>query len=593
MMLKNTMKIKTKLTLGVGLLLLLIILLAVVSGGYVLALKEDTNNILVANYNSLDYSRKMLLALDEEENDKTAEKRFRENLALQNKNITETGEREIMERLNDHVRQIDADFTIKNHAHQLVRQDLLEIMRLNMSAIQRKSDFANQSTNSALFWIVGTGGACFLIAFILLVQLPRNIARPIKDLTESIRQIASRNYKQRVAFESHNEFGDLAKSFNIMAEKLDEYNSTQLAEVLYEKKRIETLINSMNDPVIGLDEKQLIMFVNDKAINILGLSKADLMGKSAKEVALSNDLLRSLIRTTSIDIADKESKQPAPINIFVNGKEQYFEKEQVTISITPTGESEKHTIGDVIILRNITSFKELEFAKTNFMATISHELKTPISSIKMSLQLLEKEAGGILNPEQQQLIHSIKEDSDRLLKITGELLNLSQIETGNIQLVLQSSNPYDMISHAVEAATKEAERYEVTISVNTLPSIPEIFVDTDKTQWVLINLLVNAIHYSPIGGIVTVSLEQQGTNVRFAVTDNGKGIDSKYTTRIFDRYFQVPGSNKSGSGLGLAICREFIEAQGGTIGVDSQLGDGSMFYFSIGLTNSKQGLEIE
>jgi NtrC-family two-component system sensor histidine kinase KinB len=582
MRLNKTMKIKTKLTLGVGLLLLLIILLAVVSGGYVLTLKEDTNNILVANYNSLDYSRKMLLALDEEENDKTAEKRFRENLSLQNKNITESGEREIMERLNDHVRELDEDSTVKNRTHQLVRQDLLEIMQLNMSAIQRKSNFANQSTNSALFWIVGTGSACFLIAFVLLVQLPRNIARPIKELTESIRQIASRNYKQRVAFESHNEFGDLAKSFNIMAEKLDEYNSTQLAEVLYEKKRIETLINSMNDPVIGLDEKHLIMFVNDKAINILGLSKTDLMGKSAREVALSNDLLRSLIRTTSSGSSDKESKQPAPITIFVNGKEQYFEKEQVTISITPTGENEKHTIGDVIILRNITSFKELEFAKTNFMATISHELKTPISSIKMSLQLLEKEGDGIHNPEQQQLIQSIKEDSDRLLKITGELLNLSQIETGNIQLVLQSSNPHELITHAVEAATKEAERYEVDIHVNaSMTDIPEILVDTDKTQWVLINLLVNAIHYSPVGGTVTVSLERQGTNVRFAVSDKGKGIDPKYTTRIFDRYFQVPGSNKSGSGLGLAICREFIEAQGGTIGVDSQPGEGSTFYFLI------------
>jgi NtrC-family two-component system sensor histidine kinase KinB len=570
------MKIKTKLTLGVGLLFLLIILLSVVSGGYILALKEDTNNILVANYNSLDYSRKMLLALDEEANDKTAEKRFRENLALQNTNITETGEREIMDRLNDHVRQLDAHFNAKTHIHQLVRQDLLEIMRLNMSAIQRKSNFANQSTDTALYWIIGTGSACFLIAFILLVQLPRNIARPIKELTESIRQIASRNYKQRVAFESHSEFGDLAKSFNVMAEKLDEYNSTQLAEVLYEKKRIETLINSMNDPVIGLDENKLIMFVNDKAINILGLSKPDLMGKSAQEVALTNDLLRSLIRNS-----DKEGKQSAPVSIFSSGKEQYFEKEQVTISITPTGESEKHTIGEFIILRNITSFKELEFAKTNFMATISHELKTPISSIKMSLQLLEKEAGGIVDPEQQQLIHSIKEDSDRLLKITGELLNLSQIETGNIQLMLQASNPHDMINYAVEAATKEAERYQVTIQVNEAGKVSEILADTDKTQWVLINLLVNAIHYSPAGETVTVSLEQQGNQVRFAVSDKGKGIDPKYTTRIFDRYFQVPGSNKSGSGLGLAICREFIEAQGGKIGVESQPEEGSTFYFVI------------
>jgi PAS domain S-box-containing protein len=573
------MKIKTKLTLGVGLLFLLIILLSVVSGGYILTLKEDTNNILVANYNSLDYSRKMLLALDEEANDKTAEKRFRENLALQNTNITETGEREIMDRLNDHARQLDTNFLTNTEIHQLVRQDLLEIMRLNMSAIQRKSNFANQSTDTALYWIIGTGSACFLIAFILLVQLPRNIARPIKELTESIRQIASRNYKQRVAFESHSEFGDLAKSFNIMAEKLDEYNSTQLAEVLYEKKRIETLINSMNDPVIGLDENKLIMFVNDKAINILGLSKTDLMGKPAQEVALTNDLLRSLIRTSG----DKELKQSAPVSIFVNGKEQYFEKEQVTISITPTGEREKHTIGDVIILRNITSFKELEFAKTNFMATISHELKTPISSIKMSLQLLEAKDVGKINEEQKDLLRSIREDSDRLLKITGELLNLSQLETGNIQLVKQLSDPYKLIEHAVEAVVKEAEHYGVKLQTKLQKNLPNVQVDTDKTQWVLINLLINAIHYSRKESTVHVDLEQENQKLLFSVTDNGEGIEEQYFSRIFDRYFQVPGSSKSGSGLGLAICKEFIEAQGGTIGVKSKMGEGSTFYFSIDL----------
>lgn len=571
------MKIKTKLTLGVGLLFLLIILLSVVSGGYILSLKEDTNNILVANYNSLDYSRKMLLALDEEANDKTAEKRFRENLALQNTNITETGEREIMERLNDHVRQLDTHFLTNTQLHQLVRQDLLEIMRLNMSAIQRKSNFANQSTDTALYWIIGTGSACFLIAFILLVQLPRNIARPIKELTESIRQIASRNYKQRVAFEGHNEFGDLAKSFNSMAEKLDEYNSTQLAEVLNEKKRIETLINNMNDPVIGLDEQGKIMFVNDEAIHILNLSKSELMGASAKELALSNDLIRTLLRDFPTEI--KPQKTANAITIISNGKEQYFEKELITIAATPTGENEQQPIGKLIILRNVTSFKELEFAKTNFMATISHELKTPISSIKMSLQLLERKEVGAVNEEQLNLINSIREDNERLLKITGELLNLSQLETGNIKLYMQPTDPYQIINYAVEAVKKESEHFGVRIQLLTESNLPNLSVDKDKTQWVLINLLVNAIHYSPLGEMITISLKKSGDQLRFEVKDQGDGIADEYTSLIFDRYFQVPGISKPGTGLGLAICKDFIEAQGGTIGVESSSGQGSTFFF--------------
>jgi len=575
------MKIKTKLTLGVGSLFLLIVLLAMVSGGAVSMLKADTENILAENYNSLKYARIMLLAIDEQENDETARKRFQLNLGLERKNITEAGEKETTQRLQDHVEKLDQPGTDSKAVKQLIRQDLLEIMQLNMLAIQRKSKLATASSGNALFWIIGTGSACFFIAFILLVQLPGNISNPIRELTESIRQIASRNYKQRVAFEKHDEFGDLAKSFNTMAQKLDEYNSTQLAQVLYEKKRIETLINNMNDPVIGLDENRKIMFVNDEAIKIVGMKQEELLGVAVQDIALSNDLVRSLIRDLPALSGAREPKAHPPVKIFSNGKEQYFEKEFVSISFVPTGEEVSRTIGDVIILRNITSFKELEFAKTNFMATISHELKTPISSIKMSLQLLEAKDVGTVNPGQQQLIHSIREDSDRLLKITGELLNLSQIETGNIKLVRKLSDPYLLIGNAVEAVSKEAERYQVTIAVQTAENIEDLLLDADKTQWVLINLLINAIHYSPVDERVIVRMEKEGKMIRFSVTDHGTGIAEQYTSRIFDRYFQVPGSNKSGSGLGLAICREFIEAQGGKIGVNSNPGEGSTFYFLI------------
>lgn len=574
------MKIKTKLTLGVGLLFLLIILLSLVSGGYILTLKNDTNNILKANYNSLNYSRKMLISLDEEAYDKTAEKRFKTNLELQLQNVTESGENEITQRLKDHVAELNAAaIKDKDQTRKLIRQDILQIMQLNMTAIQRKSELANDSSDNALFWIILTGGSCFLIAFILLVQLPKNIAKPIKELTESIRQIASRNYKQRVAFESHNEFGDLAKSFNTMAEKLDEYNSTQLAEVLYEKKRIETLINNMNDPVIGLDEHGKVVFVNDEAINILNIPKTNLVGFSAKELALSNDLIRSLIRDLKEIAGNTVQKEDPFMNIFVDGKEQYFEKELITISITPTGEREQQLIGNVIILRNITSFKELEFAKTNFMATISHELKTPISSIKMSLQLLETKDVGIINEDQRELLRSIREDNERLLKITGELLNLSQIETGNIRLFMQPSDPYKLITQAVEAVQKEAEHDQIRMEVDAEANLAPVSMDMDKTQWVLINLLINAIHYSPAGEVITIRLKQEADQIRFEVKDHGEGISEEYLSRIFDRYFQVPGISKPGSGLGLAICKEFIDAQGGTIGVDSTPGEGSTFFF--------------
>jgi PAS domain S-box-containing protein len=277
---------------------------------------------------------------------------------------------------------------------------------------------------------------------------------------------------------NHNEFGDLAKSFNTMAQKLEEYSSSSLHKLTVEKKRLETLINKMHDPIIGLDNAGTILFVNDEASKIIGLKSEDVVGKSATTLALTNDLLKSLI------INELENPKAHPMTIYANGKESYFEKETVNITITPTGEDKTIAIGNVIILRNITIFKELDFAKTNFIATVSHELKTAIAAIKMSLQLLEKPDTGAMNDDQKQLIDSIKEDTQRLLKITGELLELSQLETGNIKLNIGKSNPYNMIQYAIEAVKVQAEQKHIELTVEAAMDLPDVKADNEKTAWV-------------------------------------------------------------------------------------------------------------
>jgi PAS domain S-box-containing protein len=415
------------------------------------------------------------------------------------------------------------------------------------------------------------------------VNLPNNIANPIKELTVSIKEIANKNYSQRVHFMNHNEYGDLAKSFNTMAQKLEEYSNSNLHKLSFEKKRLETLINKMHDPIIGMDNEGLVLFANDEALKIMGLQSNEVIGKSANLLALTNDLMRSLIVNELVNDTEISGKKLLPMKIFADGKESYFEKEIVNITIKPTGEEQIITIGDVIILRNITIFKELDFAKTNFIATVSHELKTPIASIKLSLQLLEKTETGVINAEQKQLIDGIKEDSQRLLKITGELLELSQLETGNIQLNMEKSSPYEIINYATEAVKVQAEQKQIELVIETEQNLPDIKADSEKTAWVLINFLTNAITYSSENTVISVKLKKENNKVVFQVIDTGKGIDNRYKTKVFDKYFQIPGSHKSGTGLGLAISKEFIEAQNGTIGVESELGLGSTFYFKLGL----------
>jgi len=569
------MRIKTKLNLGVGLLFLMIIILSLVSAYSVFLIKQDTENILKSNYNTLEYSRNMIFALDGIKSDsKETIQNFEENLKKQTQNITEPGEKQATEKLKASFALLD-----KNNADEYIkaqiRQDIFAIMKLNLDAIKQKSDIAKHSAETANLSIAIVGTLCFLIAFNLLVNLPNNIANPIRELTLSIKEIANKNYSERVHFTSHSEFGDLAKSFNTMAQKLEEYHDSNVYKLLFEKKRLETLINNMNDPIIGLDNEGIVLFVNDEALKIIGLKSEDIIGKPASELAISNDLIRSLI------LKESETPKKQALKIFAHGKESYFEKEIHNITITPTGEEKEINIGDVIILRNITLFKELDFAKTNFIATVSHELKTPIASIKLSLQLLENEKTGDMNDDQKQLVESIKDDSQRLLKITGELLNLSQLETGNIQLNIGKSNPHEIIKYAVEAVKVQADQKQIQLVIDANENLKNVKADAEKTGWVLINYLSNAIRYSSEKSTILIKLKEENNQMVFQVIDTGKGIDTRYKDKVFDKYFQVPGSQKSGTGLGLAISKEFIEAQNGSVGVESNLGLGSTFWFSL------------
>jgi len=567
------MKIKTKLNLGVGLLFVMIIVLSLISAYSVFLIKVDTQNILKANYNTLEYSRNMLLSLENKEVDERVSIAvFDENLKKQMANSTEIGETTANNNLRKNFTELRNDWgseIVKNQ----IRQNIFEIMKLNMNAIKLKSDVATHTAETANLWIAISGTLCFLIAFNLLVNLPTNIANPIRELTQSIKEIANKNYSERVHFMNHNEFGDLAKSFNSMAEKLQEYSSGSLHKLAFEKKRLETLINNMHDPIIGLDNKGVILFVNDEALKIIGLKAQDVVGQLATTLALTNDLLKSLIESSFQD----EKQKMQPMKIFADDIESYFEKEVINIIVKPTGEDAAIDIGDVIILRNITVFKELDFAKTNFIATVSHELKTPIASIKMSLQLLEKEETGSINEDQKQLISSIKEDSERLLKITGELLDLSQVETGKLHLTIENNSPYEIINYAVAAVKMQAEQKGIEININAEENLPLVKADSEKTSWVLINFLTNAITYSYENSKILINIKKEKSTIIFEVMDKGKGIDSHYKNKVFDKYFQIPGSHKLGTGLGLAISKEFIEAQNGIISVKSELGLGSTF----------------
>lgn len=442
-----------------------------------------------------------------------------------------------------------------------------------LTATEPDSPAAMPGLERALLWVSVTGGVCILTGLFLLVWLPRSISRPIKELKQGILEIANHNYGKRLEMKSNEEFREVAESFNRMAERLAEYRASTLADILSAKKFLEAIVNSINEPIIGLNTEREILFINNEALNVLNLKRENVIRQSAEELSLKNDLLRRLIREL-VNPGD----QREPLKIYADNKESYFKASYVPIDNTCANQDEPHRLGDVILLKNITEFKELDSAKTTFISTISHELKTPISAILMSLQLLEDKRVGTLNEEQEQLSKSIKDSSQRLLEITGELLNMTQVEAGKLQMMPKITKPIELIEYAIKANQVQADKFNIQIEVEyPEEKISKLFVDSEKIAWVLTNLLSNAIRYSKENGRVIIGARQDDDFVYLYVRDFGKGIDPRYHQSIFDRYFRVPGTKVQGSGLGLSISKDFVEAHGGMLTVESELGKGSRF----------------
>jgi len=551
---------------------LFLFFLSLLSGGigiyHLLRLKNDANLILKDNYESLEYCHAMQQALDSLAiSDTRSFSGFDSVLKLQEANITETGEKEATTLIRKHFdlhRAGDSSFSTIRH----IRANIQKVLSLNMSAIETKNEKANKTADKALTYISFLAAIIFLVGFTFSFNFPSVLTAPIGSLTEGIQEISKKNYHHRIHLERKDEFGQMADAFNDMADRLEYFENSNLSKIIFEKTRAEAVINSLKEASIGLDKEGIILFANDQALQLLGLQAKDMIGKPVDEISTRNDLLRFLL----------EEKGNMPFKIVVDNRENYFTKEVVDIA-------QDNSSSKVIILRNITSFKELDVAKTNFIATISHELKTPLASSDFSLKLLEDERVSHLSTEQKELIKNLKQDNQRMLRILSELLNMSQVEAGKIQLEMVEANPETLAENAVNAVSTAAREKNITIQKQYEEGTGKVNADIEKTGWVLNNFLTNAIKHSPEGGTIALRVKRSGNIIEFSVADQGPGIPSEYSAKVFERFFKVPGSKAGGTGLGLAISKELIEAEGGQIWVKSEIGSGTIFGFSLSIVD--------
>jgi len=555
--------LKTRTALGVGVLFLCLLAISVVSYVFVNRLSGKTEALLTANYQSILHCDRMMHALEDVSRGGAALQTFEASLRAQEKNITEPGEGAATARARA------AFETLKNSpadtaARRALITALAGISRLNERALDAKNTAALRMAEAARTWVALIGAVTLLLCFSLAVNFPGYIARPVGELAAGIREIASKNYSARIHLDAAaREFVEVADAFNNMAERLYAFENSNLAKLRFEKQRVETVINQLEDAVLGVDAAGRILFINRAAEDLFYLRAAEVVGRAAPDVAKHNDLLRTVLR---------KGEAGRAVKIVVDGKEQYF------IASVRAVAHEGTPLGEVYTLKNVTEFKELDLSKTALLSTISHELKTPIASIKLGLKLLQTGTEGALTGGQQELAAAIGEDADRLLKITGELLNLTQIETGHVLFNPLAVAPARLVRTAADAVTAIAREKNVTLAIHAPDDLPLVTADEEKTGWVLINFLTNAVRHSPPGSAVQVAASRAEKAVRFSVTDAGPGIPPTERARVFQKYFQSAGSGPSGSGLGLAICKEFIEAQGGRVGVESEGASGATFW---------------
>jgi two-component system, NtrC family, sensor histidine kinase KinB len=417
--------------------------------------------------------------------------------------------------------------------------------------------------------------AAVVVAIYASVRLSSGLLSPLISLTTSIQQVGQGNLDQQVPVLSRDELGVLATSFNQMAAQLRQYRATTSVELVRLNMTIRATLASFPDPIFVLNSQGEVEFRNPEADQLA----MKLLFSGVTRLPEKVDEKVEHVRATGQDYLPTLFKDA--LKFHLSGQDRYFLPRIILLR-----DENRDVFGVAVILEDITRMLLLDDVKSGLISTVSHELKTPLTSVRMALYLLYEKTVGSLNEKQADLVSTAREDADRLLKTLNDLLDLAKLEQGPSQLELTQVSSMELVETAVREIREIAHAAEITLKTEMAPDLPDVRIDRQRMAYVFTNLITNAIKYSPKGSEVLVRADLGQTrngrpSVRFSVKDQGLGIALEYQEHIFDRFYRVPGTNKSGAGLGLSIAREVVVAHQGEIGVISQPGHGSEFFFML------------
>lgn len=413
--------------------------------------------------------------------------------------------------------------------------------------------------NSTIMW-----GALIavVIAILLTFQIARITTKPIKMLTQMSKRIAEGELDQDIQINSRDEVGELATSFNQMTTKLRE----MIALITTERDRVAAILANMSDGIFVVDSDSRVTSINMAARRMLQLSEDEKIERTFVEIVRDyelNDIVQRCLRTGEQHTGVVETSPPKYI---------------LRVIATPLEDEP----GCLVLLQDFTELRRLETIRQDFVANISHELRTPITSLKALADTLQE--GAINDPSvAYDFLKKINVEIDRLSQMVQELGDLSRIESGETRLNKEPVEIAELIKKVEESLKAQADRAGLNLNVSVSASLPEAFADRDRVQQVLVNLIHNAIKFTPPGGMIDVSAIADGDSIQVSVADTGIGIPDDDLPRIFERFYKIDRARTSGAGtgLGLAIAKHIIEAHGGSIWAESIEGKGATFYFTL------------